>query len=88
MTVRKNFLFDDEIAEHLKKIAERDGTNQTEVVRNLIEEKYQEIAKNERLEAFRRLIKQSKEAGPNEFLEQFDKNDHKILQKVKAMMDV
>ena len=88
MTIRKNFLFDDEIVEHLKAIAERDGTNQTEVVRNLIEEKYQEIAKQERLLAFRQLIKQSEEAGPNEFLAQFDKNDNKILQKVKAMMDV
>jgi len=88
MTIRKNFLFDDEIVEHLKAIAERDGMNQTEVVRNLIEEKYQEIAKNEKLAAFQRLMKSVKENGPNPFLEQFNKNDHKILQKVKAMMDV
>jgi len=88
MTIRKNFLFDDEIAEHLKAIAERDGTNQTEVVRNLIEEKYQEISREEKLAAFQRLMKNVKESGPNQFLDQFDKNDNKILQKVKAMMDV
>ena len=51
MTIRKNFLLDDEIAEHLKAIAERDGTNQTEVVRNLIEEKYLEISREEKLRA-------------------------------------
>jgi len=88
MTIRKNFIFDDTIAEHLKAIAEREGTNQTEVVRNLIEEKYQEISKEEKLAALNRLLKQSKEAGQNPFLEQFDKDDNKILQKVKAMMDV
>ncbi len=55
MTIRKNFLFDDEIVEHLKKLAERDGTNQTEVVRNLIEEKYQEIAVQEKLAALNRI---------------------------------
>jgi len=88
MTIRKNFVFDEEIAEHLKEIAERDGTTQTEIVRNLIEEKYQEISREEKLAALNRLLKQSKEAGPNPFLEQFDKNDNKILQKVKAMMDV
>lgn len=88
MTVRKNFLLDDEIVEHLKKIAEREETNQTEVVRNLIEEKYKEIAKDERLEAFNRLIKQSKEAGENQFLRQFSPDDNKILQQTKAMMDV
>lgn len=88
MTIRKNFLFDDEIVEHLKAIAERDGTNQTEVVRNLIEEKYQEIAKNGKLQAFNNLMQMIEEAGPNEFLAQFDKDDNKILQKVKAMQDV
>ena len=51
MTIRKNFVFDDTIAEHLKEIAKRDGTNQTEVVRNLIEERYQEISREEKLHA-------------------------------------
>jgi len=88
MTIRKNFIFDDEIVAHLKEIAERDGMNQTEVVRNLIEEKYQEISREEKLAAFQRLMKSVKENGPNPFLDQFDKNDNKILQKVKAMMDV
>ena len=55
MTIRKNFVFDEEIAEHLKEIADRDGTTQTEIVRNLIEEKYQEISVQEKLEALHRI---------------------------------
>ena len=51
MTIRKNFVFDEEIVAHLKEIAERDGTNQTQVVRNLIEERYQEISREEKLRA-------------------------------------
>ncbi len=38
MTVRKNFIFDSETAEHLEKLAKRDGKTQTQVVRDLIEE--------------------------------------------------
>lgn len=88
MTIRKNFVFDEEIAAHLKEIAEQEGMNQTEVIRNLIEEKYQEISKTEKLAAFHRLMNSIQESDPNPFFEQFDKDDHKILQKVKAMMDV
>ena len=55
MTVRKNFVFDEEIAAHLKEIAKRNGTTQTEIVRNLIEEKYQEISVAEKLEALHRI---------------------------------
>ncbi len=77
MTIRKNFLFDDEIVEHLKKLAERDGTNQTEVVRNLIEEKYQEIAVQEKLAALNRI------AGSANGLFY-----GKTIQSIKADMDV
>jgi len=52
MTIRKNFLLDEEIVEHLKKIAEQNNINQTQVIKNLIEEKYQEISVAEKLEAF------------------------------------
>ena len=88
MSIRKNFVFDEEIVEHLKEIAEQEGMNQTEVVRNLIEDRYQEISKTEKLAAFHRLMNSIQESGSNPFFEQFDKDDHKILQKVKAMMDV
>ena len=77
MTVRKNFVFDEEIAEHLKEIAERDGTTQTEIVRNLIEEKYQEISVQEKLEALHRI------AGSANGL-----FVGKSVQSIKAEMDV
>ena len=77
MTIRKNFVFDEEIAEHLKEIAERDGTTQTEVVRNLIEEKYQEISVQEKLEALHRI------AGSANGL-----FVGKSVQSIKAEMDV
>ena len=49
MTIRKNFLFDAKIAEHLETIALKENTTQTEVVRNMIEEKYEEISVQEKL---------------------------------------
>jgi predicted DNA-binding protein len=52
MTIRKNFLLDDEVAEHLKKIAQKNATTQTEVIKNLIEKEYEEVSKEEKLEAF------------------------------------
>ena len=52
MTVRKNFLFDEEIAEHLKEIAKKENITQTQVVKDLIEEKYEEYSVDEKLEAF------------------------------------
>ncbi len=50
MTVRKNFIFDDQTAEHLEKLAKRDGKTQTQVVKDLIEEEYKEISIAEKLE--------------------------------------
>ena len=55
MTVRKNFLLDEEIAEHLKELAKVNNTTQTQVIRNMIEEQYQEIAVREKLEALHRI---------------------------------
>ena len=51
MTIRKNFIFDEEIAQHLKEIADRENTTQTQVVKDLIEDKYNEISVEEKLEA-------------------------------------
>ncbi|MCK5294439.1 MAG: hypothetical protein KAJ49_07300 [Arcobacteraceae bacterium] len=52
MTIRKNFIFDEEIAQHLKELAKRENTTQTQVIRNMIEEKYQVHSVQEKLEAF------------------------------------
>lgn len=52
MTIRKNFLLDDEIAKHLEEIAKKENTTQTNVIKNMIEEKYQKYSVQEKLEAF------------------------------------
>ena len=49
--VRKNFVFKKETAEHLKELAKRDGKSMTMIVQELIENKYQEISVEEKLEA-------------------------------------
>ncbi len=56
MTVRKNFLLDDEIARHLEEIAKKQNMTQTDVIKNLIEEKYQVYSIEEKLEAFRAIV--------------------------------
>jgi len=44
MAVKKSFLFDEEIATKLKELAKKKGITQVQVVRNLIEKKYKDIA--------------------------------------------
>jgi predicted transcriptional regulator len=51
MTIRKNFLLEEEIVEQLKKLALSSNLTQTQVIRNLIEKEYQQSAIKERLEA-------------------------------------
>lgn len=55
MTVRKNFLLDDEIARHLEEIAKKENRTQTDVIKSMIEEKYEKYSIQEKLEAFNRL---------------------------------
>jgi len=55
MTVRKNFVFDDEVAEHLKELAKAKGKSMTAVVEEMIENSYADIAKKRKLEALKRI---------------------------------
>lgn len=52
MTIRKNFLLDEEIVKHLEEIAKKQNSTQTDVIKNIIEEKYKEISMHEKIEAF------------------------------------
>jgi hypothetical protein len=54
MTVRKNFLLDDEIARHLEEIAKKENRTQTDVIKSMIKEKYEKYSIQEKLEAFNR----------------------------------
>jgi len=77
MTVRKNFLFEEDVAQHLKDIAKKANVTQTQVVKDLIEEKYATISIEDKLEAFYSF------AGscPGMFV-------GKSIQSIKADMDV
>lgn len=77
MTIRKNFLLNEEIVEHLKKLAKESSLTQTQVIKNLIEEQYAKIAIAEKLEA----LKKFAGSGTGLFGEQ-------TVQSIKANKDV
>jgi predicted DNA-binding protein len=54
-TVRKNFVFTQETAEHLEELAKDSGDSMTAIVQELIEKKYRELRVKNRLEAFKRI---------------------------------
>ena len=54
MTIRKNFVLDEKIAKHLETLAKEQGTTQTAIISNLIEEQMQEKLIQEKLEALER----------------------------------
>jgi len=55
MTVRKNFVFDDEVAEHLEELAKDKGKSMTAVIQEMIEKSYADISKRKKLEALKRI---------------------------------
>lgn len=55
MTIRKNFLLDETIAGHLEELAKRENTTQTNIIKNMIEDKYQDISVQEKLDAIDRI---------------------------------
>ena len=56
MMTRKKIIFNEEKVQYLKEIEERESTTQTQAVKELIEEKYDEISMEEKLEAFLLLL--------------------------------
>ena len=55
MTIRKNFLFDEEVAKHLEEIAKAKGKTQTQITQEAIEKEYKAIRKKEKLRALEAL---------------------------------
>jgi DNA polymerase III delta prime subunit len=55
MTIRKNFLFDEEVAKHLKEIAETEGKTQTQIAQEAIEDRYKTINIKKKLAALARI---------------------------------
>jgi len=54
-TVRKNFVFEKNIALHLEELAKETQQSMTSLVQEMIEERYKEIKIKKRLKAFNRL---------------------------------
>jgi len=55
VTVRKNFVFDKQIALYLEEIAKDTKQSMTSLVQEMIEERYKQIKVKKRLKAFNRL---------------------------------
>jgi len=55
MTIRKNFLFEEKIAEELEKMAKEEGKTQTQITQEALERYMREKKKEKRLEILERL---------------------------------
>lgn len=55
LTVRKNFVFDRDIAMYLEELAKDAKTSMTALVQEMIEERYKQIKVKKRMEAFKRI---------------------------------
>jgi len=55
LTVRKNFVFDKNIATYLEELAKEAKTSMTALVQEMIEERYKQIKVKKRMEAFNRI---------------------------------
>ncbi|CAA6826677.1 MAG: Unknown protein [uncultured Sulfurovum sp.] len=49
MSIRKNFLFDEEVAKHLEEIAKLKGHTQTQTIQEFIEKEYKKISIKKKL---------------------------------------
>lgn len=55
MTIRKNFVFDEDVANHLEELAMREGKTQTQIAQEAIEERYKSIEQEKKLTALKNL---------------------------------
>lgn len=76
-TLRKNFVFDATTVAHLEEIARIEGLSLTKAINNMIEERYKEIAKQKRIEAFESVVGSASGVFGN-----------LTIQEIKAQMDV
>ncbi|MBN2824980.1 MAG: hypothetical protein JXQ76_06645 [Campylobacterales bacterium] len=77
ISVRKNFVFKENIAKHLEEIALKESKSMTKVLEELIEQKYEETNKEKRLQAL------------NDFFDITEKliKPNTTIQNTKASMD-
>ncbi len=77
ITVRKNFVFDENIAIHLEEIAKDTKKSMTALIQEMIEERYRQIKVKKRIEALNQM-----RGSANGLL------TNKTIQSIKAEMDV
>lgn len=75
--IRKNFVFKKEVAQHLEEIAKKENKSMTKIIEELIEKKYSEVSKENKLKALNELAG----SGTGLF-------GDLSIQKIKANMDV
>ncbi len=80
-SVRKNFVFRQEVASHLEEMARENGQSMTSLVEEMIEDRYGSKRVADRLEAFHRTLEIADRIGPGLFKD-------KTVQSIKAEMDV
>jgi len=80
-TVRKNFVFKEEIAMHLEEMAKENGQSMTAFVEEMIEQKYGSKKVQKRVEAFNQFINLVEKESTGLFVD-------KSIQSIKADMDV
>lgn len=76
-TLRKNFVFDSTVVAHLEEIARIEGLSLTKAISEMIEQRYEEIAKKKRIEAFESIVGSASGVFGN-----------LTIQEIKAQMDV
>ncbi len=86
VTVQKNFIFEQSVAEHLEELARFMRTSVDTALQEIIEERYVEIDKRDKLKAFETLTESIKTSGSNSFLDQYAPDDVKVVQKIKEIM--
>jgi len=77
ISVRKNFVFDENIAIHLEEIAKDTKKSMTALIQEMIEERYQQIKVKKRIKALNQM-----RGSANGLL------TNKTIQSIKAEMDV
>jgi len=81
MTIRKNFLFDEEVAKHLEELATQNKRTMTSLVEEMIEERYKSIKVKKRMKILKNIEKTANGVGKGLFLD-------KSIQSIKAEINV
>lgn len=81
VTVRKNFVLNEEVASHLDELAKESNKSMTALIQEMIEERYKSIKVQKRMKAFERMREFASNEGRGLLVS-------KSIQSIKAQMDV